>query len=54
MAWLNIIGILILFFMGKPALKALKDYEEQRKAGVTEYTFDPDKLGIRNADFWKK
>ena len=54
MAWLNIIGILILFFMGKPALKALKDYEEQRKAGVTEYTFDPDKLGIKNADFWKK
>ena len=27
MAWLNIIGILILFLMGKPALKALKDYE---------------------------
>jgi AGCS family alanine or glycine:cation symporter len=54
MAWLNIIGILILFFMGKPAIKALKDYEEQRNAGVTEYTFDPDKLGIKNADFWKK
>ena len=54
MAWLNIIGILILFFMGKPALKALKDYEEQRNAGVEIYTFDPEKLGIRNADFWKK
>jgi AGCS family alanine or glycine:cation symporter len=54
MAWLNIVGILILFFMGKPALKALKDYEEQRAAGVTKYTFDPDKLGIKNADFWKK
>jgi AGCS family alanine or glycine:cation symporter len=54
MAWLNIVGILILFFMGKPALKALKDYEDQRNAGVTEYSFDPDKLGIRNADFWKK
>ena len=53
MAWLNIIAILILFFMGKPALKALKDYEAQRKAGVTEYTFDPDALGIENADFWK-
>ena len=52
MAWLNIIAILILFFMGSPALKALKDYEAQRKAGVTEYTFDPDALGIRNADFW--
>ena len=54
MAWLNIVGILILFFMGKPAVKALRDYEEQRKAGVTEYTFDPEKLGIKNADFWKK
>ncbi len=52
MAWLNIIAILILFFMGKPALKALKDYEAQRNAGVTEYTFDPDALGIKNADFW--
>ncbi len=54
MAWLNIIGILAIFFMGRPALKALKDYEAQRKAGVTEYTFDPEKLGIKNADFWDK
>jgi AGCS family alanine or glycine:cation symporter len=38
--------------MGKPALKALKDYEAQRKAGVKEYSFDPDALGIKNADFW--
>lgn len=54
MAWLNIVGILILFFMGSPAIKALRDYEEQKKAGVTRYTFDPEKLGIKNADFWKK
>jgi len=54
MAWLNIVGILILFFMARPAIKALEDYEEQRNAGVTEYTFDPEKLGIKNADFWKK
>ena len=54
MAWLNIVGILILFFMGKPAVKALQDYERQRNAGVTEYTFDPEALGIKNADFWKK
>jgi len=54
MAWLNIIGILILFFMGRPAIKALKDYEAQRKAGVEKYTFDPEALGIKNADFWKK
>ena len=54
MAWLNIIGILILFFMGSPAIKALRDYEKQKNAGVEKYTFDPEALGIRNADFWKK
>jgi AGCS family alanine or glycine:cation symporter len=54
MAWLNIIGILILFFMGSPALKALRDYEKQKKAGVEKYTFDPEALGIKNADFWMK
>ena len=52
MAWLNIIGILIIFFLAKPALKALKDYESQRKAGVEKYTFDPAGLDIVNADFW--
>ena len=52
MAWLNIIGILIIFFMAKPALKTLADYEKQRKAGVEHYTFDPEALGIKNADFW--
>ena len=40
--------------MGKPAIKALEDYEKQRKAGVTYYTFDPEALGIKNADFWSK
>lgn len=54
MAWLNIVGILLLFFVGQPALRALKDYEAQRKAGVKKYTFDPEALGIKNADFWKK
>lgn len=53
MAWLNIIGIIIIFFMAKPAVKALKDYEAQQKQGVEKYTFDPDKLGLKNADFWK-
>ncbi|WP_448211597.1 alanine/glycine:cation symporter family protein [Colwellia sp. MEBiC06753] len=54
MAWLNIIGILIIFFMAKPALKALKDYEAQQKAGVEKYTFDPKKLGIEHAELWEK
>jgi AGCS family alanine or glycine:cation symporter len=54
MAWLNIIGIIIIFFMAKPAIKALKDYETQQKAGVTKFTFDPKSLGIKNADFWEE
>jgi AGCS family alanine or glycine:cation symporter len=50
MAWLNIIAILII---QKPALIALKDYEAQKRAGL-DPTFDPDKLGIANADLWRK
>ena len=49
MAWLNIVAILIL---QKPALAAFRDYEKQRKAGKKDPTFDPEALGIRNADFW--
>jgi AGCS family alanine or glycine:cation symporter len=54
MAWLNIVGIIIIFFMSKPAIKALRDYEAQQKAGVKHYTFDPKSLDIKNADFWEK
>jgi len=54
MAWINIIGILIIFFNSKPAITALKDYESQRKAGVKRYIFNPKKLGIKNAHFWNE
>ena len=54
MAWLNIVGIIIIFFMSKPAVKALHDYEEQQRAGVTEYTFNPVKLGIEGATYWEE
>lgn len=47
-AWLNIIAIL---FLQVPALKALKDYSEQKKAGK-DPVFNPEALGIKNADFW--
>ncbi|MBX2847310.1 MAG: alanine:cation symporter family protein [Acidiferrobacterales bacterium] len=53
MAWINIIGILIIFFLGKPAIKALKDFESQQANGVEKYTFDPKALGIERADFWE-
>ncbi|GAA6168856.1 alanine/glycine:cation symporter family protein [Sessilibacter corallicola] len=51
--WLNVVGILIIFFISKPAIIALKDYEQQRKDGVSAYAFNPEKLGIKNADFWE-
>lgn len=55
MAWLNIIGILVMFFvLGKPTLKTLRDYEQQKQAGVQNYSFDPVKLGIKGADFWEE
>lgn len=49
MAWLNVIAIIIL---QKPALKALKDYEAQKKAGK-DPVFNPVDLGIKDADFWE-
>ncbi|WP_078429148.1 alanine/glycine:cation symporter family protein [Alkalihalobacterium alkalinitrilicum] len=49
MVWLNLIAILIL---AKPALRVLKDYEEQKKQGI-DPVFDPVKLNIKNADFWE-
>lgn len=47
-AWLNIIAILII---QRPALKALWDYRRQAKQGI-DPDFDPEELGIPNADFW--
>ncbi|MDB9970405.1 alanine:cation symporter family protein [Porticoccaceae bacterium] len=48
MAWLNIVAIIIL---QRPALTALKDYEQQLDAGV-DPRFDPEALGIEKANFW--
>ncbi|MFC0272915.1 alanine/glycine:cation symporter family protein [Metabacillus herbersteinensis] len=50
MVWLNLIAILML---AKPALKTLKDYENQKKQGL-DPVFDPEALGIKNADYWVK
>lgn len=49
MAWVNLIALWVLH---KPALATLKDYETQRKAGL-DPVFDPEKLGIKNAEIWK-
>jgi AGCS family alanine or glycine:cation symporter len=48
MAWLNIVAIIIL---QRPALVALKDYEQQLDAGI-DPSFDAEALGIAKADFW--
>ena len=48
MAWINIIAILLL---SPKALRALRDYEKEKKQGV-EPKFDPSELEIENADFW--
>ena len=47
-AWLNIVAII---FLQGPALKCLWDYRRQKKAGIDPH-FDPEALGIKNADFW--
>lgn len=49
MAWLNIIAI---FLLRKPALKALKDYQQQKKKGL-DPCFDAAACGINNADEWQ-
>lgn len=51
MAWVNLIAILLL---SKTAMVVWKDYVKQRKAGVEDPDFDPQKLGIKNANFWNK
>lgn len=48
MASLNVIAIILL---RKPALKALKDYQQQRKAGK-DPVFDAKALGITNTEEW--
>ncbi|MDO5628603.1 MAG: alanine/glycine:cation symporter family protein [Mobilicoccus sp.] len=49
MAWLNIVAILI---MQVPAIKVLKDYQEQKKRGI-DPQFDPRELDIKNAPWWE-
>ncbi len=50
MAWINIIAILIL---SPKALRALKDYEEQKDNGL-EPQFHPRRHKINNAKYWDK
>lgn len=49
MAWLNVLGILVL---QGAAFKALRDFESQQSQGL-DPTFDPTRLGIVGATFWE-
>ncbi|KVT43581.1 alanine/glycine:cation symporter family protein [Burkholderia ubonensis] len=49
MAWLNIVAIILL---QRPALKALWDYESQKRDGKA-LTFVPKTIGVVNATFWE-
>ena len=49
MVWFNVIILLIM----SPVIKKVHDdYHRQRKAGIRKPIFDPEKLGIKNADIW--
>ncbi len=50
MAWINVVAILLL---SPKAIRSLKDYERQKKNGI-EPRFDPDALGIQQADYWRQ
>ncbi|MCF7521232.1 alanine:cation symporter family protein [Neisseria sp. ZJ106] len=50
MCYFNFIAIVLL---GKPAFKALKDYDRQKKQGL-DPVFDPERAGIENAAFWSE
>ncbi len=51
MAWYNVILIVIMSSTkSKPAIKALKDYENQLKTNPDSIRFSPSKLGIENVD----
>lgn len=49
MVWTNVIVLLV---MSPTIIKVYKDYKAQRKQGIEEPIFNPQKLGIKNADIW--
>ena len=49
MVWFNVI---ILLIMSPTIKKVFEDYTRQRKDGVEKPVFNPEKLGIKNADIW--
>lgn len=52
-ACLSYLNLIALFFLTKPVVRALKDYDRQRKLGI-DPVFDPREAGIENAKFWEE
>jgi AGCS family alanine or glycine:cation symporter len=50
MAWLNLIAITLL---AKTGIATLKDYEKQKAEGK-DPVFNPDDIGVKNAELWHK
>ena len=53
MAAMATINIAAIFMLSKVVIKAMKDYESQRKAGLNP-EFDPESIGIANTTCWSK
>jgi AGCS family alanine or glycine:cation symporter len=49
MVWTNVIVLLI---MSPTIIKIYRDYKSQRDSGIEEPVFNPEKLGIKNAEVW--
>ena len=52
MGFMAIVNIIAILLLGKIAITCLKDYSAQKKQGK-DPVFDPERLGIANADCWK-
>ena len=53
MGCMALMNILVILFLGKYTFRALKDYQEQKKAGKNPI-FHPQKLGIPNCECWEE
>ncbi|MFI6579466.1 alanine/glycine:cation symporter family protein [Nocardiopsis sp. NPDC050513] len=48
LAWVNMVCLVLLL---RPALRTLRDFDAQRRAGL-DPQFDPEAVGIAGADYW--
>lgn len=49
MVWVN---ILVLLVLSPTLIKVYRDYATQLKTGIKEPVFNPEKVGIKNAEIW--